>query len=428
LDSDSYFSSLLQTDLHGVFLCPGIVLSLAFFLLLFFIVLAVSEEIFFSLTLNDVNNADNQTKRLFEQSDMLWTSIFIIKTIASLSFKLFFLIAYYLLFDVVSLWSFSLFFLAIAVIYFLLELAVYKIFAKKAASFFSPMLNITNKLCSPLSKRLLSFNFYVEKTLSKQKIKQSVKELSKTLDMSGSNTSEEKEILTEIIKFYDKTADEIMTSRLDIEDLDIKTGFRNVVDFVISSSYSRIPVYDESEDNIKGILYLKDLLPYLDKPDSFEWKTLIRPAYFVPETKKISDLLEEFRKHKVHMAVVVDEFGGTSGIVTMEDILEEIVGEISDEYDDDEQRYTRLADGSFIFEAKILLTDFFRAIGIDDSEFGELTDEVETLGGLIIEIKGSFPQKKEIIDYKNYRFKVLDIDDRRIIKVRFKRIPEVKKG
>ena len=428
MDSDSYFSSLLQTDLHGVFLCPGIVLSLAFFLLLFFIVLAVSEEIFFSLTLNDVNNADNQTKRLFEQSDMLWTSIFIIKTIASLSFKLFFLIAYYLLFDVVSLWSFSLFFLAIAVIYFLLELAVYKIFAKKAASFFSPMLNITNKLCSPLSKRLLSFNFYVEKTLSKQKIKQSVKELSKTLDMSGSNTSEEKEILTEIIKFYDKTADEIMTSRLDIEDLDIKTGFRNVVDFVISSSYSRIPVYDESEDNIKGILYLKDLLPYLDKPDSFEWKTLIRPAYFVPETKKISDLLEEFRKHKVHMAVVVDEFGGTSGIVTMEDILEEIVGEISDEYDDDEQRYTRLADGSFIFEAKILLTDFFRAIGIDDSEFGELTDEVETLGGLIIEIKGSFPQKKEIIDYKNYRFKVLDIDDRRIIKVRFKRIPEVKKG
>ena len=428
MDSDSYFSSLLQTDLHGVFLCPGIVLSLAFFLLLFFIVLAVSEEIFFSLTLNDVNNADNQTKRLFEQSDMLWTSIFIIKTIASLSFKLFFLIAYYLLFDVVSLWSFALFFLAIAVIYFLLELAVYKIFAKKAASFFSPMLNITNKLCSPLSKRLLSFNFYVEKTLSKQKIKQSVKELSKTLDMSGSNTSEEKEILTEIIKFYDKTADEIMTSRLDIEDLDIKTGFRNVVDFVISSSYSRIPVYDESEDNIKGILYLKDLLPYLDKPDSFEWKTLIRPAYFVPETKKISDLLEEFRKHKVHMAVVVDEFGGTSGIVTMEDILEEIVGEISDEYDDDEQRYTRLADGSFIFEAKILLTDFFRAIGIDDSEFGELTDEVETLGGLIIEIKGSFPQKKEIIDYKNYRFKVLDIDDRRIIKVRFKRIPEVKKG
>ena len=427
MDSDSYFSSLLQTDLHGIFLCPEIVLSLAFFLLLFFIVLAVSEEIFFSLTLNDVNNADNRTKRLFEQSDMLWTSIFIIKTIAGLSFKFFFLIAYYLLFDVVSLWSFALFFLAITAIYFSLELAVYKIFAKKAASFFSPMLNIINKLCSPLSKRLLSFNFYVEKTLSKQKIKQSVKELSKTLDMSGSNTSEEKEIFTEIIKFYDKTADEIMTSRLDIEDLDIKTGFRNVVDFVISSSYSRIPVYDESEDNIKGILYLKDLLPYLDKPDSFEWKTLIRPAYFVPETKKISDLLEEFRKNKVHMAVVVDEFGGTSGIVTMEDILEEIVGEISDEYDDDEQRYTRLADGSFIFEAKILLTDFFRAIGIDDSEFGELTDEVETLGGLIIEIKGSFPQKKEIIDYKNYRFKVLDIDDRRIIKVRFKRIPEVKK-
>ena len=177
-------------------------------------------------------------------------------------------------------------------------------------------------------------------------------------------------------------------------------------------------------DNIKGILYIKDLLPYIDKPDTFRWQSLIRPAYFVPETKKIDDLLEEFRTNKIHMAIVVDEFGGTSGIVTMEDILEEIVGEISDEYDEDEQQFIRLADGSLIFEAKILLTDFFRVIDADPSDFGKLTEEVETLAGLLLEIKGDFPRRREIIDFKEYRFQVLEVDNRRILKVKFNRILE----
>ena len=153
-------------------------------------------------------------------------------------------------------------------------------------------------------------------------------------------------------------------------------------------------------------------MPYIDKPDTFRWQSLIRPAYFVPETKKIDDLLEEFRTNKIHMAIVVDEFGGTSGIVTMEDILEEIVGEISDEYDEDEQQFIRLADGSLIFEAKILLTDFFRVIDADPSDFGKLTEEVETLAGLLLEIKGDFPRRREIIDFKEYRFQVLEVDNR----------------
>ena len=215
-----------------------------------------------------------------------------------------------------------------------------------------------------------------------------------------------------------------MSPRLDMEDIEIKISFREVVDFIIKSGYSRIPVYSETEDNIKGILYIKDLLPYIDKPDTFRWQSLIRPAYFVPETKKIDDLLEEFRTNKIHMAIVVDEFGGTSGIVTMEDILEEIVGEISDEYDEDEQQFIRLADGSLIFEAKILLTDFFRVIDADPSDFGKLTEEVETLAGLLLEIKGDFPRRREIIDFKEYRFQVLEVDNRRILKVKFNRIPE----
>ena len=225
-------------------------------------------------------------------------------------------------------------------------------------------------------------------------------------------------MLSEIIKFYNKTANEIMTPRLDIEDLDVETPFRDVIDFVVKSGYSRIPVYEESEDDIKGILYIKDLLPHIEEPDTF------RPAYFVPETKKIDDLLEEFRTNKIHMAIVVDEFGGTSGLITMEDILEEIVGEISDEYDDDEKQFIHLADGSYIFEAKIQLIDFFRVIGANPNEFGKLTDEVETLGGLLLEIKGDIPNRRDVILYGKYRFQILEVDNRRILKVKFSRIPE----
>jgi CBS domain containing-hemolysin-like protein len=227
-------------------------------------------------------------------------------------------------------------------------------------------------------------------------------------------------MLAEIVKFYDKTANEIMTPRLDVEDIEIHTGFHDVIRFVIRSGYSRIPVYAASEDNIKGILYIKDLLPCINHPDDFRWQDLIRPAYFVPETKKINGLLEEFRTNKIHMAIVVDEFGGTSGIVTMEDILEEIVGDISDEYDEDKKPYIRLADGSYIFEAKILLIDFFRITRARETDFGKLTEEVETLAGLLLEIKGDFPRRGEVIEYNSYRFQVLETDKRRIRKVKFK--------
>ncbi|MDR1437409.1 MAG: gliding motility-associated protein GldE [Candidatus Symbiothrix sp.] len=289
------------------------------------------------------------------------------------------------------------------------------LFSRKIAPFLSGMEKITR----PFSFLLVNFTHPGGTAMKKKNSDVSVDELSKALELTSKELPEEKDMLEGIISLYNKTAVEIMTSRLDVADLDITTGFKKVISYILEVSYSRIPVYSGNQDDIRGILYIKDLLPYLNQPDHFCWQKMIRPAFFVPETKKIDDLLEEFRTSKIHLAVVVDEFGGTSGIVTMEDILEEIVGEINDEYDEDDTKVTRLADGSVIFDAKILLTDFFRATTIDAKTFGKLTGEVDTLAGLVLEIKGDFPENKEIIQYKNYSFQVLEMDKKRISKIKF---------
>ena len=231
-------------------------------------------------------------------------------------------------------------------------------------------------------------------------------------------------IVTGAKHFGEETAAEVMIPRVDIVSLTIAANFKEVMECVVENNYSRIPVTDESREKVKGILYVKDLLRYRNEKDDFQWRQLLRAPYFIPESKMIDDLLMEFQKNRVHIAIVVDEYGCISGMVTMEDILEEIVGEISDEYDEDEKQFIRLADGSLIFEAKILLTDFFRVIDADPTEFGKLTEEVETLAGLLLEIKGDFPRRREIIEYDDYRFQVLEIDNRRILKVKFNRISD----
>ncbi|MDR2056940.1 MAG: gliding motility-associated protein GldE [Dysgonamonadaceae bacterium] len=283
----------------------------------------------------------------------------------------------------------------------------------------APLLNSMEKITRPFSFLFIKSSFSVSTVMRKKSNDLSVDELSKALELTSKELPEEKDMLEGIISMYNKTAVEIMTPRVDVADLDITTGFKKIISYIVEVSYSRIPVYSGNQDDIRGILYIKDLLPYLDQPDSFHWQKLIRPAFFVPETKKIDDLLEEFRTNKIHMAVVVDEFGGTSGIVTMEDILEEIVGEINDEYDEEDTKFTRLADGSYIFDAKILLIDFFRATGLDSKTFGKLTDEVDTIAGLVLEIKGDFPENKEIVQYGNYAFQILEMDKKRILKIKF---------
>ena len=195
-----------------------------------------------------------------------------------------------------------------------------------------------------------------------------------------------------------------------------------------TSFYSRIPVYAETRDNIKGVLYIKDLLPHLNKGDNFRWQSLIRPAYFVPETKMIDDLLRDFQANKIHIAIVVDEFGGTSGIVTMEDIIEEIVGEIRDEYDDEERTYAVLNDHTWVFEAKTQLTDFYKITKIDEETFDEVAGDADTLAGLLLELKGEFPALHEKVTYGYYEFEVLEMDNRRILKVKFTINEPVREG
>ena len=392
--------------------------------------MSASEVAFFSLSPGDLNeiqeenrSVDTTIRKLLERSEYLLAAILIGNNFVNVAVVMLCTYGIHAWIDFTQAPLFG-FILETVFLTFLLLLCgeiMPKIYAQKNALRFvrtaTPTLKVLEYFCRPLSRILVNSTSLIHKTLVKKKADLSVDELTST------EIPEEKEMLAEILKFYNKTANEVMTPRLDLEDLDIKTSFRKVLEFVVQMGYSRVPVYAGTEDNIKGILYIKDLLPYIDKPDTFRWQSLLRPAYFVPETKKIDDLLEEFRTNKIHMAIVVDEFGGTSGIVTMEDILEEIVGEISDEYDEDEKQYIRLSDGSWIFEAKILLTDFFRVIDVDPAEFGKLTEEVETLAGLLLEIKGDFPRRREIIDYNHYRFQVLEVDNRRILKVKFNALP-----
>ena len=225
-------------------------------------------------------------------------------------------------------------------------------------------------------------------------------------------------MLEGIVRFGDETAKEIMTSRQDVIDLDFKSSFTDVLKCIIENNYSRIPVYQDTIDNVRGILYIKDLLPHLRKPATFRWQSLIRPPYFVPETKKIDDLLREFQENKVHIAIVVDEFGGTSGIVTLEDILEEIVGEIHDEYDEDEKSYVRINSNTFVFEGKTLLSDFYKILKLDDEIFAEVEGDADSLAGLLLEIKGDFPELHEKIDYQNFTFEIMEMEERRISKVK----------
>lgn len=281
-----------------------------------------------------------------------------------------------------------------------------------------------------LSKVLFPFSFLLTKSTSlvehrmehRQRSGMSMDELSQAVELTEIGTEEEKDILEGITTFGNRQASDIMHSRLDMVDIDIHQDFRQLMQVIIQSGYSRIPVYTGTSDNIKGIIYSKDLLPHLDKPRNFRWQTLIRPAYFVPESKKLDDLLAEFQENKVHLAIVVDEYGGTAGLVTLEDILEEIVGEISDEYDEEEKQYSRVADNVWLFEGKTLLNDFYKILDIEETALEEISSEVETLAGLVLEIKGDFPKRGEVITYRNFDFEIVALDKRRIktIKVTLK--------
>lgn len=276
-------------------------------------------------------------------------------------------------------------------------------------------------LLRPVTSSLVRLGAWVSKPLQRNEEEIDHEELSKAIELT-TNDEGEQGVLNEIIHFHRRVVSEVMTPRIDMATLDMEESYADVKRFVIENGYSRIPVFEDRIDNVRGILYAKDLLPYLNEGDDFEWTKLLREAMYVPETVKVSHLLEDFQKEHKHLAIVVDEFGGTSGLVTMEDLLEEIVGEISDEYDDDEPPlFRKQADGSYVFDGKISILDFLREVKVDNYEdVLHETDEAETLGGLLLEVKGDFPTVGEEIIVEGHSFRVIEMGRRRISKVLFR--------
>lgn len=285
----------------------------------------------------------------------------------------------------------------------------------------SPLLKTTEALFKPISFVLLSFSNVIEKRFQKKGYDISIEELHHALEITTKNeetTEGEKDILRGIVNFGTLTVKQVMKSRLDITAFDDEMDFHDLMDKINKSGFSRIPVYQETIDNIQGVLYIKDLLSYVEQGDDFEWQQFLRQGFFVPETKKIDSLLKDFQEKRVHMAIVVDEYGGTSGLITLEDIIEEIVGEINDEFDDEDIIFSQIDERTYLFEGKTTLNDFCKVLDENPSTFEKIKGESESLGGLLLEINGKLPSAGERMYYDKYVFTVMAVDQRRIKKVR----------
>jgi gliding motility-associated protein GldE len=292
-------------------------------------------------------------------------------------------------------------------------------YPKSFALKLSPFIDILGKVTKPINYILIRSTAFVNKRMNKHRRVLSIDEISKALKLANhEDLSDDNEILEGIVKFGSKSVSEIMHSRLDMVVVDFDSNFNEVLEIIRTSGFSRMPVYSETLDQIKGILYIKDLLAHITKGESFKWQTLIRLPFFVPETKKIDDLLEEFQKSKVHLAIVVDEFGGTSGLVTLEDILEEIVGDIADEFDVEEKSFTKIGPNEFLFDGKTLLNDFYKIVDLEDDIFEDVKGDADTLAGLILELTGEFPVLNETVLCKNFTFEIEAVDRRRIKEIR----------
>ncbi len=415
-------------------LTPGLLtaLGVTIVLLLFSALISGSEVAYFSLRPSDIAEMKDQESKPSQQAlkhlenpEKLLATILISNNFVNVGIVILssFIATNLILFSETGIWSFLFEVVIITAMILFFGEILPKVYAgqvpRRFARYMAFPLLFLSRLFSPLSMLMVKTTNIVNKRLARRMKGISLDDISQALDLTDDNHTEGKDILRGIVTFGNITAEEIMTARVDVVDVDIKSELSKVIQVIVDSGYSRMPVYENGPDDVKGILYVKDLLPHLDKDNSFAWQSLIRQAYYVPETKKINDLLQEFKTHKIHMAVVVDEYGGTSGIVTLEDILEEIVGDISDEQDDEELNFSRLPDGAFVFEGKTLLKDFFRITEVPEDSFQKLTDEPETLAGLLLELKGEIPVKHEIVDYNNYQFTILAADNRRIKKIKF---------
>ena len=397
-----------------------------------------AEAAFFSLSSSDIQSElESKTRRgntivkLIEKPKKLIATLMVAKTFFNLSFALLFISIGDRLFP-----TFKDLLFGIIEIRLVLELVIVtfiilmlgeilpKLYASKNNLRFVHLManpiQILDKLLSPINRPMQAITLYFHKRLGKQKSDISVDQLSHALEITteGDTTEEEQKILHGIVSFGNTDTRQVMQPRIDVFALGEHMEFSEVVKQIVKNGYSRIPVYKENMDTVTGVLYVKDLLPYIDKSD-FNWISLKRDAYFVPENKKLDDLLKEFQEKKIHLAIVVDEYGGTSGVVTLEDIIEEIVGDISDEFDDEDLVYSKLDEKNFVFEGKTVLKDFYKVISLEDeTEFEENKGESETIAGFVLEIAGSFPKKGEKIIFNNITFVIEALDNKRIKQIK----------
>ena len=431
-----FLTDLLETIEHVHFIVPTIGVYVAALLACLLLVLSGfasgSEIAFFSLSPSDINEledsrleTDRRILQLRDDSERTLATILITNNLVNVTIIM---LCNYVFAHIIDFGdAYWLQFLCITVMLtFILLLfgeIMPKVFSGQQPLAFcrrsSGGIYLCRRLFYPFASILLRSGILASKVVQKENKVLSVDDLEQALELTDTEEiRDEKNILEGIVRFGDETAKEIMTSRQDIVDLDIRTSYPDVLRCIIDNNYSRIPVYQDSIDNIRGVLYIKDLLPHLGKQANFRWQSLIRPPYFVPETKTIDDLLREFQDNKVHIAIVVDEFGGTSGIVTLEDVLEEIVGEINDEYDEEEHTYVRINPTTYIFEGKTLLSDFYRLMSVPEDMFEEVEGDADTLAGLLLELKGEFPTVGEKLLFGSYTFTVLGMDEHRITKVK----------
>ena len=398
--------------------------------------ISASEVAFFSLSPRDLdkldedeNNRDGLIQELLEKQENLMAAILIGNNFVNVAIIMLFSYFFAQVMPVSDNPAWLIFLSQTILLTFLLLLfgeILPKVYASHHALSFSrtvsPVMKLLTNIFHPFILLLVKSMGGLNRHLAdKMTDDVTMDDLSDALKVTTQVHNDEKKMLEGIIEFGDKTVKDAMTTRSEMVTIDVDTPFSKVLSKVVDQKYSRMPVVEDTEDHIKGILYIKDLLPYLNRDDKFQWQTLIREPYYVPENKPIDDLLDDFRQKRLHMAIVVDEFGGTSGLITMEDVLEEIVGEIHDEYDEDEQTWQKVGQKEWIFEARTSLTDFCKVTGLDqDDDLGEKADNCESIGGLLLEVKQNFPRVHEVIRFRGIEFTVLSMDKRRIDRVRIK--------
>lgn len=426
--------SLFLLDIFRPF-DPGLIMPLVILMVLLIVSALVSgsEVAFFSLKSQDLDDLKGKSKptfdsvvELLDHPKTLLATILISNNFVNVGIVILSSYITGTMFDFSSNPTLG-FVLEVVIITFLILLfgeVLPKVYATRSSVAFSsfmsrPML-IMRGVFRPVSLVLVRSTNFIEKRLNKATENLSVDDLSQALELTNSEdtSQDEQKILEGIVKFGNTNVRQIMKPRMDVICIDVTWDYHKVLSIILDSGYSRIPVYEDNFDNVKGVLYIKDLLPHIDAAEDFDWNALMRDSFFVPENKKIDDLLKEFQEKKIHLAVVVDEFGGTSGIITLEDVIEEIVGEISDEFDDDELVYSKLDDRHYVFEAKIHLTDFSKVLDIDVERFDQARGEADTLAGFVLEIAGKFPEKNEEIEFDGIIFRVESRDGRRIKRIK----------